>query len=269
MGAIDTTYTFTATDTITSTKMNNIIDQTTFTNDAVFDTTLAVASGKLKVNAQGITSNELANNAVITDKIRDLNVITIKIADDAVTTIKIADDAVTSDKIAIGAIVPNLPSNFPIQIVGATKSDIQTITGSVSTWVDVSGLSITLTRSVPSASGKIRIQATLPSTSNNAQHAIAYRIMRDSSTVIGVGNAEGLRSQASTNTGFAGGYSNVSGVIDFIDVSPGSSASVSYKIQAKCYSSIIGYINRIQLDDNNGDYSFRTISTMTLTELTP
>ena len=71
MGAIDTTYTFTATDTITSTKMNNIIDQTTFTNDAVFDTTLAVASGKLKVNAQGITSNEMASDSVITLAIKD------------------------------------------------------------------------------------------------------------------------------------------------------------------------------------------------------
>ena len=72
MGAIDTTYTFTATDTITSTKMNNIIDQTTFTSDAVFDTTLAVASGKLKVNAQGITSNELASNAVTNAKLSTL-----------------------------------------------------------------------------------------------------------------------------------------------------------------------------------------------------
>jgi len=71
MGAVNTTYTFTATDTITSTKMNDIIDQTTFTDDAVFDTTLFVASGKLKVNAQGITSNELAANAVKTIAIED------------------------------------------------------------------------------------------------------------------------------------------------------------------------------------------------------
>jgi len=71
MGAINTTYTFTTNDTITSTKMNNIIDQTTFTDDAVFDTTLFVASGKLKVNAQGITSNELAANAVKTIAIED------------------------------------------------------------------------------------------------------------------------------------------------------------------------------------------------------
>ena len=100
MGAVNTTYTFTATDTITSTKMNNIIDQTTFTNDAVFDTTLAVAAGKLKVNAQGITSNELADDSVRTNKIFNLNVTTGKIADLNVTTEKIADLNVTTGKIA-------------------------------------------------------------------------------------------------------------------------------------------------------------------------
>jgi microcystin-dependent protein len=64
MGAVDTTYTFTATDTITSTKMNNIIDQTTMTTDAIIGTTLDIASGKLKVRSAGITSNELAAEAV-------------------------------------------------------------------------------------------------------------------------------------------------------------------------------------------------------------
>ena len=260
MGAVDTTYTFTATDTITSAKMNNIIDQTTMTSDAIIGTTLDVASGKLKVNAQGITSNELASNAVTTVKITNLNV----------TTEKIADDAVTGDKIALGAIIPNLPSNFPIQIVGATKSDVQTITGSVSTWVDVSGLSITLTRSVPSASGKVRIQAAIPSTVDTyPDHGIAYRIMRDSSTVVGVGNADGNRLQATANTGYAGRYNNIPGLIDFIDTSPGSASTVNYKIQAKVYSGETGFINRSDVDTNIGDYIFRTISTMTLTELTP
>ena len=100
MGAIDTTYTFTATDTITSTKMNNIIDQTTITSDAIIGTTLEVASGKLKVRSANITSNELATNAVTTAAITDLNVTTGKIADIAVTTGKIADLAVTTGKIA-------------------------------------------------------------------------------------------------------------------------------------------------------------------------
>ena len=64
MGAVDTTYTFTATDTITSAKMNNIIDQTTITSDAILGTTLEVASGKLKIRSQGVTSNEMAANSV-------------------------------------------------------------------------------------------------------------------------------------------------------------------------------------------------------------
>ena len=69
MGAVNTTYTFTATDTITSTKMNNIIDETTITTDAIIGTTLEVASGKLKVRAQGITSNEMGANSVTTNTI--------------------------------------------------------------------------------------------------------------------------------------------------------------------------------------------------------
>lgn len=82
MGAVNTTYTFAATDTITSTKMNNIIDETTMTGDAILGTTLEVASGKLKVRSQGITSNELASNAV--------------------TSTQITDGAVTSGKLSTG-----------------------------------------------------------------------------------------------------------------------------------------------------------------------
>ena len=70
MGVVNTTYTFTSTDTITSAKMNNIIDETTFTSDAIQGTTLQVVSpGKLAVNAGGITSNELASGAVTQAKL--------------------------------------------------------------------------------------------------------------------------------------------------------------------------------------------------------
>jgi hypothetical protein len=72
MGVVNTTYTFTSTDTITSAKMNNIIDETTFTGDAIQGTTLQVVSpGKLAVNAGGITSNELAASAVTTNALAD------------------------------------------------------------------------------------------------------------------------------------------------------------------------------------------------------
>ncbi len=70
MGAVNTTYTFLPTDTITSVKMNNIIDQTTMTSSAVSGSTLQVTpSGQLTVNSQGITSNELAAQAVTQAKV--------------------------------------------------------------------------------------------------------------------------------------------------------------------------------------------------------
>jgi len=86
--------------------MNNIIDQTTMTTDAIFGTTLEVVlpSGQLKVRTQGITSNELATNSVTTNSIADVNVTTAKIADLNVTTGKVADSAITAVKLATDSV---------------------------------------------------------------------------------------------------------------------------------------------------------------------
>jgi hypothetical protein len=85
MGVVNTTYTFSGTDTITSAKLNNIIDDTTFTSDAIQGTTLQVVSpGKLAVSASGITSNELASNSVVTAKIADSSVIQAKLGTNVV-----------------------------------------------------------------------------------------------------------------------------------------------------------------------------------------
>jgi len=108
MGVVNTTYTFSGTDTITSSKLNNIIDETTFTSDAIQGTTLQVVSpGKLAVSAGGITSNELASNSVVTAKIADSNVTTAKILDSNVTTAKIADASVTLAKLAPESLFPS------------------------------------------------------------------------------------------------------------------------------------------------------------------
>jgi len=95
MGAVNTTYTFTANDTITSAKMNNIIDQTTMTDDAIFGTTLEIVSGQLKVRAQGITSNELAAGAVTSNVIADGTIVNADISPSA---------AIQPSKLGTGAI---------------------------------------------------------------------------------------------------------------------------------------------------------------------
>jgi len=85
MGAVNTTYTFTATDTITSTKMNNIIDETVMTADAVLGGSggsggLDIASGKLSISANAINSSRLATNSVTTNAITDGNVTPAKLS---------------------------------------------------------------------------------------------------------------------------------------------------------------------------------------------
>ena len=125
-GVVETTNTFATNDVITSTAMNNIIDQTLFTSDALSGGTLALVAGKMKVATSGITSNEmgvgavttnaLASNAVTTVKILDANVTPSKLADsdfgdftvasgvatldsNVVTTAKVADAAITASKL--------------------------------------------------------------------------------------------------------------------------------------------------------------------------
>jgi len=106
-GAVNTTYEFTATDVITSTKLNNVLDQSFMTSNAITGGTLEVVSGKLKVGT--LTSSELGANCVNTDQIATNAVTTIKIADstgasDGVTTVKLATGAVTAVKLANDAV---------------------------------------------------------------------------------------------------------------------------------------------------------------------
>ena len=99
-GVVETTNTFATNDVITSTAMNNIIDQTLFTSDAIVssNTTLALVAGKLKVGT--ITSNEMGVGAVTTNAIADGAVTTVKILDANVTTAKILDANVTPAKLS-------------------------------------------------------------------------------------------------------------------------------------------------------------------------
>ena len=104
MGAVNTTYTFTATDTITSTKMNNIIDETTMTSDAIDGTTLQVVSGKLKIRSQGVTSNEMGTSSV--------------------TTTNLVNGSITPAKLSTGAPNWNTSGGFTVNGGGTELSSI-------------------------------------------------------------------------------------------------------------------------------------------------
>ena len=63
------------------------------------ETTITISNGTFSIKAAGVTSTELADNAVITSKIADGNITTAKIADKNVTLAKL-DDAVQTQWIA-------------------------------------------------------------------------------------------------------------------------------------------------------------------------
>jgi hypothetical protein len=277
-GAVDTTYTFTATDVITSTKMNNIIDETVMTTDAIIGSTLAVSTGKLRVNTSGITANELATGSVTTTAILDANVTPAKLSNsdfgdftvssgvatidnNAIVTSKIADSNVTLAKLS-------LPSGFPIQVDQAVKTDTQTFTSNSTDWVDITGLSVTLTRAIASASGKVLIQGVVNTDTNNVSYGVAIRIQRDGVT-IGVGDEDGVRQRGGSLGSHGGGVGGFPVAISFLDTSPGTNATVTYKLQARSGNTVVNYINRDNNDSNDSNQIYRTISTLTVTELAP
>jgi hypothetical protein len=136
MGVVNTTYTFTSTDTITSAKMNNIIDDTTFTSDAIQGTTLQVVSpGKLSVSAGGITSNELASNAVVTAKIADSSVTPAKLSQPlTLETAKATTSGITVEFTGIPSWVKRITMIFDgVGTNGANNLDLQIGSGSYAT----------------------------------------------------------------------------------------------------------------------------------------
>ena len=284
---------FASNEVVTPNKLNNLVDLATVSGivNADISSTAAISPSKLAAGVlpAGITiasaniidgtiaTADLADNAIINAKLRDSAALSV-IGNSTNATADPADIAAANDgevlrrngtALGFGKLSAlAFPSNFPIQIVQAVKTDVQTIDTSTTDWVDVTNLSITLTRAIPSASGKVRIQANISGSSNNADIGTAYRIMRGT-TPIGVGIVDGLRIPTTSMGSYDGKHLIAAASIDFIDSSPGATTTVQYKIQARIYSVSFGYINRSNLDANSGDYSYRTISTMTLTELTP
>jgi hypothetical protein len=196
MGVVNTTYTFLGTDTITSSKLNNIIDETTFTGDAIQGTTLQIVSpGKLAVSAGGITSNELASNSVVTAKILDSNVTTAKIADSNVTTAKIADANVTPTKLSepftSGTAVTASGSSIDFTSIPSWVKKITIIINEISTTVNSPVLIRIGTSSGIETTGYSTTISNIASTAGTASYTIGFYA---STTLVSSRNLTGIAS---------------------------------------------------------------------------
>lgn len=107
-GVVETTHTFANNEVITSTLMNNIIDETLFTSDALANSTLALTAGKIKIATSGITSNEMGANAVTTSAILDGSVTPAKLSNSDFGAFTVASGVATLDD---GVVTPAKLSN--------------------------------------------------------------------------------------------------------------------------------------------------------------
>ncbi len=109
MGVLTTGQTFSSGDQVTSTKLNDIANQATFTSaaDTTDNSTLTLSGGKLKVKDNGIGSTQLASDASVD-------------ANRAIETNHIKDGQVTSAKLATSAITTLMPAGLVFPYAGSS-----------------------------------------------------------------------------------------------------------------------------------------------------
>jgi hypothetical protein len=93
--------------------MNNIIDETVMTSDAIIGTTLEISSGKLRIRSGGITSNEMGANSVTANAITDGTITDVEISGTA---------AISLSKLATGA----LPTAITIATANLVDANVTT-----------------------------------------------------------------------------------------------------------------------------------------------
>ena len=152
-----------------------------------------------------------------------------------------------------------------LQVVSTNKTDTFASSSLSNTFVDVTGLSVTITPS--STSNKILILATVNHGVDGIR-ATALKLLRNS-TAINIGTASGNRPATST-VGIGQNYDSNRGQvssINFLD-SPSTTSAITYKIQVGGLEAT-GNVSRINTTGTDQDDTFiaRSASTITAIEI--
>jgi hypothetical protein len=159
--------------------------------------------------------------------------------------------AFTAGQVLTAAQMNDLRGAFRVlQVVSTAKTD--TFTTTSTSFVDVTGLSVTITPT--SATSKIFISVMLTGQGVTGTAGLQGRLMRDS-TAIAIGDAAGDRTRVSVGNLDAGAGSQDITSIMFLD-SPATTASTTYKIQILCNQSPqTVFVNRSSTDTDNFQFS--------------
>jgi hypothetical protein len=146
-----------------------------------------------------------------------------------------------------------------LQVVTATKTD--TFTTSSTSFVDLTGLSCTITPA--SATSKILVFASINFGIDQSQGQSWFRLDR-AGTAIAIGDTAGSRTRITGGGASAQNYFMTSYAITFLD-SPSTTSSTTYKVQTLATAQTT-YINRTVTDTDAASYP-RGISTLTVMEI--
>jgi hypothetical protein len=147
-----------------------------------------------------------------------------------------------------------------LQVLSTIKTD--TFSTNAGTFVDVTGLSLSITPS--SASNKILIMFSVPASSSSSAGWF-LRLLRNS-TEIALGDAAGSRIRTTVSSHLAPAGQSFSMAYQYLD-SPATTSAVIYKLQlASQTGGFTAYINRSSTDTDANDFE-RGTSTITVMEI--
>ena len=147
----------------------------------------------------------------------------------------------------------------PVQVVQTVKTD--TFSTSSNSFVDITGLSVSITPT--SSTNRIMVFAAVTASTTSGNNAM-IRLVRDS-TAIAVGNADGSRVQASSQGRVNDELAGLNFSVNFLD-SPATTSSTTYKVQFDVQSGGTGFVNRLANNLDNSDFA-RTVSSITVMEI--
>ena len=216
--------------------------------------------GSYTVSGSTIVFDSALTSSDVIDFILAERAITLTtVGSGTVNTSQLVDGAVTSAKLDSGLGLGKIG-----QVLSTTKTDTSEI--SSSTFVDVSGLSVTITPT--SSSSKIYINCNITLNHYETNQTVVFRFVRGS-TGVGVGASAGSRLQASAATATVGGGDHPQTVsAQFLDT-PSTTSSTTYKIQIASESGGQTFVNRNNNNDsdNSDPKHSRYASTITVMEV--
>lgn len=158
----------------------------------------------------------------------------------------------------------SLPAGSILQVVSSTKTDTfsTTTTGS---WIDVTGLSVSITPT--SSSSRIMIFSRITGAGEAAVTRLQIRLVRDS-TAISIGDASGSRLQVSGGELYYGGENDslLNSSVSFLD-SPATTSSTTYKLQIRNGNSNGTIVVNRTRNNNNDNATPVATSSITVMEI--